>query len=72
MKTIQKYLAVALAFAFGSTSAFAVVVPVDLTSLTAQVDLSTVLAAILAVGALLMAPQIAKYAISAIRRMFPK
>lgn len=45
---------------------------VDLTSLTAAVDLSTVIPAVVAVGALLMAPAVAKYAVSSIRRMFPK
>jgi len=52
--------------------AFAVAVPPDLSTLTGAIDLSTVVTAIIAVAVLLMAPQITKYAISAVRRMFPK
>lgn len=44
---------------------------VDLTSLTSAVDLSTVIPALLAVGAILMGPRIAKFAISSVQRMFP-
>jgi len=51
---------------------FVFAAPPDLSTLTAAVDLTTVGAAILAIGALLMAPQIIKYAVSAVRRMFPR
>ncbi len=46
--------------------------PVDLSTLTAAVDLTTVISGVVAVGALLMAPSVAKYAVGSIRRMFPK
>lgn len=44
----------------------------DLTDLTSAVDLTTVIAAIMLVGGLKFAPQIAKYAVSTLSRMFPK
>ncbi|MRR17870.1 MAG: hypothetical protein EG826_15590 [Deltaproteobacteria bacterium] len=56
------------AAAAGSTFAAGV----DLSPLTGAVDLSTVIAGVVAVGALLLSPQIAKYAVSSIRRMFPR
>lgn len=68
MKLYQKFVAFVASLGFGSM-AFAL--PVDLTALTDAVDLTTVIAALLAVGALLMAPAVAKYAVSAVRRMFP-
>ena len=67
---MQKKLVAASVLALAGVPAFAT--GVDLTSLTAAVDLSTVIPAILAVGALLMAPAVAKYAVSSIRRMFPR
>jgi len=51
-------------------SAFAV--GPDLSTLTGAVDVGTVVTAILAVAVILLMPQITKYAVSSIRRMFPK
>lgn len=55
-----------------SASSFAVAVPPDLTALTGAIDLTTVAAAITAVAVLKFLPQITKYAVGAISRMFPK
>ncbi|MBS1188815.1 MAG: hypothetical protein H6R10_607 [Rhodocyclaceae bacterium] len=44
---------------------------VDLSLLTNAVDVSSVVAGVVSVGALLMAPAVAKYAVNAIRRMLP-
>lgn len=63
------------ALALAGLTAFAASVnaaPVDLTALTDAVDLSTVIAGVVAVGALLMAPSVAKYAVNSIRKMFPR
>ncbi|MBS1188814.1 MAG: hypothetical protein H6R10_606 [Rhodocyclaceae bacterium] len=56
----------------GMTLEQALAAGVDLTTLTAAVDVSTVTAGVVAVAAILMAPSVAKYAVNAIRRMFPK
>lgn len=66
---MKKLVLASIAATLGAP-AFAV--GVDLTSLTAAVDLSTVIPAVVAVGALLMAPAVAKYAVASIRRMFPR
>jgi hypothetical protein len=55
-----------------SASAFAVATPPDLSGLTGAIDLTTVVAAIVAVAVFKFAPQITKYAVAAISRMFPK
>lgn len=55
-----------------AVSAQSFAVGVDLTALTAAVDLSTVIPAMILVGSLLMAPAIAKYAIRAVQKFFPK
>lgn len=67
-KQARKY-GVGAVIASGATGAFAA--GVDLTSLTSAVDLSTVVPAIIAVGAILMAPKVAKYAVNVVQRMFP-
>lgn len=66
----MKKLAVVSVLAAAGVPAFAA--GVDLSTLTAAVDLSTVTPAIIAVGVLLLGPQIAKYAVAAVRRMFPR
>lgn len=43
----------------------------DLSALTDAISLGTVVAGIIAVGALKMAPKLARYAVTAIGRMFP-
>lgn len=70
MNQIRVFLVALLAMF--ANFAHAVAVPPDLSTLTGAIDLSTVVTALLAVAVLLMSPQITKYAISAIRRMFPK
>lgn len=55
-----------------SSLSFAVAVPPDLSALTGAVDLSTVAAAIVAIAVLKFLPQITKYAVLAVQRMFPK
>lgn len=68
----KKILAV-VAGALGlSFNAFAVAVPPDLSTLTGAIDLSTVAAAITAVAVIKFLPQITKYAVNAVSRMFPK
>lgn len=69
----KTYKMTLLAGLLGSaSSAFAVATPPDLSGLTGAIDLSTVVAAIVAVAVLKFAPQITKYAIGAVSRMFPK
>jgi len=70
MFNLYRKTVVAGGAALATVSSFAA--GVDLSSLTGAIDLSTVVTGIVAVGALLMAPQIAKYAVSAIRRMLPR
>lgn len=70
MKNYQKIVIGATGLALATGNAMAV--GVDLSALTAAVDLSTVGTAILAVGAILMLPRITKYAVTTVLKFFPK
>lgn len=61
--------ALTLAF-FAPISAFAT--PVNLSDMTSQVDLTTVSAAVLSIGALMIVVGITIYGVRKIRAMFPK
>lgn len=69
-RTVVSVAPVATGLSLIAGSAFAV--GPDLTELTGAVDLSTVLAAIMLIGGLKFAPQIGKYAVITLQRMFPK
>lgn len=69
---MHKKIAVAAGLAGSSVLSFAVATPPDLSGLTGAIDLSTVVAAIVAVAVFKFAPQITKYAVGAIAKMFPK
>ena len=57
--------------AVGLSSAGAFAAPIDLSTLTAAVDLTTVTIAIIAIGALQMVPGVARYATRVIKKFFP-
>ncbi|HQR02505.1 MAG: hypothetical protein JSR19_01400 [Proteobacteria bacterium] len=59
-----------LGLAASAASSFAA--GIDLTPLTSAIDLTTVVAAIMAVAALKFAPQLTKFAVNSISKMFPK
>lgn len=70
MNKAQKVMSVVSLAALAPLSAFAA--PVDLTALTSQVDLTTVSAAVLSIGALMIVVGITIYGVRKIRAMFPK
>lgn len=69
---VTRKMAIALGLGGSSVLSHALAVPPDLSGLTGAIDLTTVVAAIVAVAVFKFAPQITKYAVAAISRMFPK
>jgi hypothetical protein len=56
--------------AFAAQSSFAVATPVDLTSITSAVDISTVAAGMVAMGAIMILPGVAKWAAKKLATFF--
>lgn len=70
MKYVQMFFAAMLALLGFAGSSYAAATPIDMSPLTGAIDLSTVIAGILAVGALALGPDLAKYAFGKIKAMF--